>query len=298
MAEVEDHWDIPYSNHSWDDERTRFLRLHCPRQTPEGGSHGTVVVLHGGYWKNQFGLDDAYGNAGTKSIAPFFLERGYGAVEVEYSRRDHPGGGWPGTNDDILTAIRFLSELQSEGCAWMNQSAGLAEACRALHSKKLILVGHSAGGCLALWAAHHLVAAEPQRNLLVLACAPVADLVRGHQMKVSDDGDAVPLYMKCTPDESPEAYAAASPAALLPVTFEAIVAYGDSDKDVPPDLIQAYAKAAKDGSPELVEEVVVPGADHFDVVNVESAAWKDVIAPAVAAAVKRCFGEAAGGALL
>lgn len=79
----------------------------------------------------------------------------------------------------------------------------------------------------------------------------VADLVRGHQMKVSDDGDAVPLYMKCTPDESPEAYAAASPAALLPVTFEAIVAYGDSDKDVPPDLIQAYAKAGDRYNTEL-----------------------------------------------
>ena len=34
-----------------------------------------VVVLHGGYWKNKFGLDDAYGNAGTKSLAPFFLAR-------------------------------------------------------------------------------------------------------------------------------------------------------------------------------------------------------------------------------
>ncbi len=37
-------------------EKSRFLRLH---RAPAEKSHGTVVVLHGGYWKNKFGLDDA-----------------------------------------------------------------------------------------------------------------------------------------------------------------------------------------------------------------------------------------------
>lgn len=47
-------------------------------------------------------------------------------------------------------------------------------------------MGHSAGGCLALWAAHQLVSSE--KAPLVLAAAPVADLVKAYEMKVSDEG--------------------------------------------------------------------------------------------------------------
>ena len=55
---------------------------------------------------------------------------------------------------------------------------------------RLMLIGHSAGGCLALWAAHHLAAESGAERAapLVLAAAPVADLVKGFEMKVSDEG--------------------------------------------------------------------------------------------------------------
>lgn len=48
-------WDLSYAGTTVP-EKSRFLRLH---RAPSDKSHGTVVVLHGGYWKNKFGLDDA-----------------------------------------------------------------------------------------------------------------------------------------------------------------------------------------------------------------------------------------------
>lgn len=68
----------------------------------------------------------------------------------------------------------------------------LTEALSHIHfapfEDRLILVGHSAGGCLALWAAHQLVSVSSEKAPLVLAAAPVADLVKAYEMKVSDEG--------------------------------------------------------------------------------------------------------------
>lgn len=295
-------WDISYApGETEDPEKSRFLRLHA---APGLASvHGTLVVIHGGYWKNKFGLDDPYGNAGTSSMAPFFQRCGFAAVELEYRRRDHDGGGWPGTNEDILAALRHLAELQASlrsGGTGLSLDEGCANAVRALRMDRLVLLGHSAGGCLALWAAHALAkAGGPCQVGMVLAMAPVADLQRGYELRVSDEGDAVELYMKCKPedDRGRQQYLLASPAALLPATYPLLVVWGSKDVDVPPDLVSGYAAAATAGAPELVTSLEVEGADHFDVVNAGSNAWKTVIAPAISDFAARHLGEAAGQSL-
>lgn len=288
MAAAPAFWDVAYApGGSSEPENSRFLRLHPAPLVDE--THGTVVVLHGGYWKNKFGLDDAYGNAGTISLGPFFLAHGFSVVEVEYRRRDHEGGGWPGTNDDILMALRRIAELKAEGA-----DGDYGAAVRSLRPDRLILLGHSAGGCLALWAAHHLPAPAP----VVLAAAPVADLVKGFEMKVSDEGDAVELYMKQSPAEGLEEYRKASPAALLPVTFPLLLAFGDADTDVPPALVRSYAEQATASAPEMVTTVEIPGADHFHIVNADSEAWRQAVVPALAKIVGVHFDASAAASLM
>ncbi|CAK0894459.1 unnamed protein product [Prorocentrum cordatum] len=298
-------WDVPYGpDGTTAPEGSRFLRLHkAPACMPAGEAHGTVCVIHGGFWKNRYGLDDEYGNAGCWSVAPFFLRRGFSAVEVEYRRRDHEGGGWPGTNEDVLAALRKLEELHREPQAGSTAvecgDGAFLAAARALRPGRVVLVGHSAGGCLALWAAHQLVDPGALRVALTLAAAPVADLVLGHELKISDEGDAVERYMGRAPDgEAALAeYARASPAALLPVRSPLVVAFGGQDADVPPAAIEGYAAAAKSQSPDLVAVVQLEDADHFDVVSARSAAWLEHIAPALAGLAEAALGVEAAAAL-
>lgn len=156
------------------------------------------MLYHGGYWKQQWTVD----NTPITSVVPDLLSKGFGVVEVEYRRRDDEGGGWPGTNEDALLALNALQAVAPRECA-------------SLDLGNVTLIGHSAGGCLVLW----LAAQELQVRLaLVVAVAPVCDLNEGYFLKVSDEGDAVERYMKCTPetDEGLAQYADASPAELIP----------------------------------------------------------------------------------
>lgn len=157
-----------------------------------------AVLYHGGYWKQQWTVD----NTPINSVVPDLLCKGFGVVEVEYRRRDDEGGGWPGTNEDALLALNALQTVAPCECA-------------SLDLGNVTLIGHSAGGCLVLW----LAAQELQVRLaLVVAVAPVCDLNEAYFLKVSDEGDAVERYMKCTPetDEGLAQYAHASPAELIP----------------------------------------------------------------------------------
>jgi len=122
-------------------------------------------------------------------------------VEVEYRRRDDEGGGWPGTNQDALLAINSLPAVAPDECT-------------ALDLGNVVLIGHSAGGCLVLW----LAAQQLNVGLsLVVAVAPVCDLNEAYHLHVSDEGDAVERYMKCTPENEDglAQYASASPAELI-----------------------------------------------------------------------------------
>jgi acetyl esterase/lipase len=93
------------------------------RYNPEGVSRGTVVVIHGGFWKAAYGADLGV------PLAVDLSARGWTALNVEY-RRVGNGGGFPATFDDIHSAINLA---EREG--------------------PVVTLGHSAGGHLATWAA-------------------------------------------------------------------------------------------------------------------------------------------------
>jgi alpha-beta hydrolase superfamily lysophospholipase len=122
--------------------------------------------------------------------------RGYGVCLVEYRRVGHEGGGWPGTNDDIANAMKKLEDvLQNE-----------KEISSAEHSdsdstqQKVILLGHSAGGTLALWiACKSSMLGDIVPITLCVAVAPIGNLEEGSRRRLSDDGDAIDLYMGCVP---------------------------------------------------------------------------------------------------
>ena len=104
----------------------------CDLHRPHGqGPFPIAIVLHGGYWQ------PPYGKLIMRPLCLDLARRGYAALNVEYRRLGRDGGGWPQTFDDVAAGIDLL--------------AGLGDA--ALDLERVTLIGHSAGGQLALWAA-------------------------------------------------------------------------------------------------------------------------------------------------
>lgn len=132
----------------------------------------------------------------------------------------------------------------------------------------------------------HAAAGDPEIPVptVVVAIAPITDLEAGYEQKLSDEGDAVELYMKATPSAAPEHYAAASPIKLLPVATRTVLIAGAVDTDVPVGHIRPYAAAAAvamadgAGSDASVAFHEIPDADHWVLVDVAGPVWPIIIA--------------------
>lgn len=142
------------------------------------------------------------------------------------------------------------------------------------------VVGHSAGGHLAAWAAGRsqlpagvpgagprvpVTAAVAQAGVLDLDAAVAADL---------GDGATV-AFLGGTPAEVPDRYAAADPVRLLPTGVPVLLVHGEDDETVPLEQSRRYATAAS-AAGDPVEVVVVPG-DHMAVIDVTGVAWRRVL---------------------
>ena len=202
-----------------------------------------VVFLHGGFWMAE------YDRAHVGPLAADLAGRGYPVVCLEYRRVGQPGGGWPGTFEDVADGLAVVIERLGLGAP--------------------VLAGHSAGGQLALWAAGRVPC------LGVLALAPVADLARGHELGLG--GGAVALLLGGGPADVPDRYAAVDPLRLVPPPVPVVVVHGDRDDRVPVALGRDYVAAARrvGAHARLVE---LPGVEHFGLIDPRSAAWPSVLA--------------------
>jgi acetyl esterase/lipase len=193
-------------------------------------SRGTAVLLHGGFWYAPWHRDLMDG------IAVDLARKGWTTWNVEY-RRLGAGGGWPQTGEDVLAAIDHVTGAD-----------------------QVMLVGHSAGGQLALWAA-------AERTVdAVVALAPVADLGLAVRQRLGG-GAAVKLLGRHDP-------AAASPIERLPVTGRVLLAHARDDSVVPVEHSRRYAAAARRAGAN-VDLLELAAADHMSVIDAHGD-WPDV----------------------
>ncbi len=194
----------------------QFGELYLPG---EAGPYPVAILIHGGYWRAHYALDLMNG------LGEDLAARGIAAWNIEYRRAGNPGGGWPGTFLDVARAADYLREIA---------------ASYELDRSRVVPIGHSAGGHLALWlAARSRIPARssisPRGQPLPLAgaisLAGVLDLQLAYQLHLSND--AVVELLGATPDKVPERYAAASPAALLPLGVSQVLIHGTADEHVP-----------------------------------------------------------------
>ncbi|MEU7803078.1 alpha/beta fold hydrolase [Micromonospora arborensis] len=217
-----------------------------------GPARPLVVVLHGGFWRFE------YDRRHTGPLAAALAASGYPVAQLEYRRTGQPGGGWPGTLTDVLTGVAELPVLAAEA---LPDRVTLAPP---------ILIGHSAGGHLALYVA----ATAPATVGGVLALAPVADLAEAYRRDL--DSGAVAALLGGGPAEVPDRYAAADPRSLVPTRTRTVVLHGSEDQQVPAEMSRDFvAEATAAGSD--ISLVELPGCEHFGLIDPESAAWPQVL---------------------
>jgi len=186
---------------------------------------------------------------------------------MEFRRVDNPGGGWPGTLLDIANAVDHVRELAAK---------------YPLDLKRVVIIGNSAGGQLALWAAarHRLPEKSPlfiKNSLPALGAVNlggVADLRRILQ-ESSFCGPPILKLLGGSPAEAPERYRETSPIEMLPLGVKQVLITGAHDAIIPPENSKDYATAARKSGDE-VELIVLENAAHFEVIAPGSSAWPTV----------------------
>jgi acetyl esterase/lipase len=219
----------------------QFGAFFLPHQ---GGPHPAVIFIHGGFWRNSYGLGHA------SQLCAALAHAGAAVWSLEYRRLGDPGGDWAGMSDDIIRGAQYLTPLASR---------------YNLDLKRVVAAGHSAGGQLALW-----LAAQQAVDLRgVVPLAAVSDLRRAYALQL--DGGVVGELLGGSPDRVPQRYAAASPIQLLPIPVPQRVIHGTADQVVPFGMSQRFAKASTNS-----KLIPLTGADHFELIDPRSKVWPSI----------------------
>lgn len=208
-----------------------------------------LVLVHGGCWLNAYGVEHA------RPLAAALRDAGYVVVAPEYRRVGDPGGGWSGTPDDVLVAFAGLADREAE---------------LGFDPSRIAVVGHSAGGHLALLTGLDLAAADGLAPTFVVGLAAITDPV-SYALGDGSCNVATPQVFGGMPDEVPERYRRGSPLQRLAdgaPSPPVVLIQGDADPIVPP----AQAAVLAEASPAVALELV-SGAQHFDLIHPRSAAF-------------------------
>lgn len=236
----------------------QFGDLRLPKGT---GPHPVAVVIHGGCWLSRIDLE----HAGHVSAA--LTRMGLATWTLEYRRLGNPGGGWPGTFEDAAAGTDVLRVLAARF---------------PLDLSRVILIGHSAGGHLALWLAarrhfpksHPLFSPDPLPAHGVVSLAGIADL-RAYSGGAGNCNASVAPLLGGMPDEVPARYAQASPVELLPFGVPLRLVHGAEDAIVPLAQSSHFAAVARSKGDDA-QLLRVDGAGHFDVIAPFAPAWQEV----------------------
>ena len=218
---------------AYGDHPSQFVELGLPAGTPRG----TVVVVHGGFWKAEYGIEYA------QPLVPSLLAAGWATWAVEY-RRVGGGGGVPQTLDDLVAAMGLLAEQGIAG--------------------PVVAVGHSAGGHLATWLGSRQDLPQPLTH--VISQAGVLDWRAAHDAGLG--GGAVEAFLGRPPIDGDTDV---DPIQQVPLDVPVWCVHGTGDTIVPLSQSEAYVDAATAAG--ATAELVEVEGDHFVVIDPASGAW-------------------------
>lgn len=212
------------------------------------GPHPVIVLIHGGCWQSSF-------NASYLAPLASALNReGYATWTIEYRSLGN-GGGWPQTFVDAGNALDQLRSLALE---------------HRLDLSRVVTVGHSAGGQLALWLPENseLRGKNPLQVRAAIGLGAITDLQAYRIGPAGSCHSAVDALLGGSPQQKPQRYAQTSPAQLLPPSVPQWLIQGRDDDIVPADGVAKYVKSA---GPKA--RLVAVAGGHFEPVKPEGSAW-------------------------
>ena len=205
-----------------------------------------LLAIHGGYWRAENDL------AHLGHLCAALRDAGAVVFNLEYRRLGMAKVGLREMLDDVTAGLgHFLGVMES----------------LPFRSREPVLLGHSAGGHLALWLA------KEARARGVIALAPLSDLRLASALRL--DGGIADTLLASAAGTPEEVAAEASPIERLPSGARQVLLHGDRDAGVPVAMSEAYARRATSlGDP--IELHVLAGADHLDLIDPERPAFRFV----------------------
>lgn len=215
-------------------EKLQYGLLWLPETKPQ---KSLIVLIHGGCWLNAFGVDHTF------AMATALSQAGYPVWSLEYRRTGDPGGGWPGSFEDIKGALQSIDKLKKHR----------------VNTDSIILMGHSAGGHLALLAASALNDMDFEK---IIGLAAITDISR-YALGDNSCQRATIEFMSGLPNEQSQSYQAAN-LIYKKHPDHVILMQGEADHIVP--LLQSQLPQT--------QRILLPKTDHFDWIHPGSPAFK------------------------
>ncbi len=257
---------------SYGADANQFGELRIP---PGVGPYPVAILIHGGCFKAEYGtLHDLSPMAGA------LKGKGIATWNIEYRRLGQNGGGWPGTYLDVGSGVDYLRSIAAQNNLDLN---------------RVIVVGHSAGGHLAMWVAarsrlpktSNIYVQDPLSVRAVVDLAGTPDLealIPAEQ--TSCGGPVIEQLLGGKPSDIPDRYAQASASKMLPLGVPQTFVWGMRDDNVPVSIGEKYTRMAID-SGDAARLVTFPDAGHFEIADPFFATWPTVEKEIVSLSMKR-----------
>lgn len=245
---------------AYGDGPSRFGHFYYPSDAADRPSAmRPVVLVHGGYWTTEFSLTIESG------VARQYAERGAAVWNIEYRRVGEPGGGWPNTGRDVIDALLALDTVVPATLP--------AEVRDGIDWSSVAVVGHSAGGQLAVWATAQLGARTARTRITtVVAQSAALDLDAAGQVGRESVRDLIGVDHA----EAPSRYRDASPSHQAPFDAHVIAIHAGADEAIPAEVSRRYVELVG-ARGQSAEVIVVPDEGHSAFLDLRSRCNRETI---------------------
>lgn len=233
-------------------------RLLVPSAATADDRAPVLVLVPGGFWRS--GADPTLLDA----VAVDAVDRGWAAWRIDFRPSDVDGGGWPGTFVDVAAAIDHVATLAGD---------------LPVDVERLVVIGHSSGAALALWAAGRIglpadaPGADPAvRPRGAVGLSAVTNLAAASIDRLGDGAvdDLMGVPATIDPDQR---YLLASPIQRLPLDVPTLLVHGAEDAIVPSTQSSTFVDRARDAG-DGSRLVLTDAVDHFAALDPASEAWE------------------------